>query len=87
MLGVGKFHTYEIHIVTELIIGDEVMKDDFGYFGSGLEGYVHYMEAFNQTLQDTTPENVDFDDSLNTDSDDDCDDDYTGINAEGEDDN
>ena len=27
------------------------MKDDFGYFGSGLEGYVHYMDAYNQIFE------------------------------------
>ena len=26
------------------------MKDDFGYFGSGLEGYVQYDEAFKRNL-------------------------------------
>ena len=24
------------------------MKDDYGYFGKGTTGYVHYMEAFNR---------------------------------------
>lgn len=24
------------------------MKDDYGYFGKGIEGYVHYMQAFNR---------------------------------------
>ena len=27
------------------------MKDDFGYFGSGLEGYVQYNEAFNRNFE------------------------------------
>lgn len=26
------------------------MKDDFGYFGSGLEGYVQYNEAFKRNF-------------------------------------
>ncbi len=24
------------------------MKDDYGYFGKGTTGYVHYMESFNR---------------------------------------
>ena len=24
------------------------MPDDFGYFGKGIAGYTHYMEAFNR---------------------------------------
>ena len=31
--------------------GGESMKDDYGYFGSGLEGYVHYMEAYKQIFE------------------------------------
>ena len=27
------------------------MKDDFPCFGSGLDGYVHYMDAFNQIFE------------------------------------
>lgn len=30
------------------------MKDDFGYFGSGLEGYVQYMEAFKRISDDAS---------------------------------
>ena len=29
------------------------MKDDFGYFGSGLEGYVQYNEAFKRNFDCT----------------------------------
>ena len=25
------------------------MSDDYGPYGSGLDGYVHYMQAFNET--------------------------------------
>ena len=25
------------------------MSDDYGYFGKGTEGYVHYMQAFNES--------------------------------------
>lgn len=37
------------------------MKDDFGYFGSGLEGYVQYMEAYKRisdesSIPDGSPE-------------------------------
>ena len=31
-------------------IGGVLMKDDFGYFGSGLEGYVQYNEAFEHNF-------------------------------------
>lgn len=24
-------------------------KGDFGYFGKGTEGYIHYMQAFNES--------------------------------------
>jgi len=51
------------------------MKDDFGYFGSGLEGYVHYMEEFNRNFKNTNLENAACDDSWDTDSDDDFDED------------
>jgi len=30
------------------------MKDDFGYFGSGLEGYVQYMEAYKRISDDAS---------------------------------
>jgi len=30
------------------------MKDDYGYFGSGLEGYVHYMEEFNRNFDNAS---------------------------------
>ena len=38
------------------------MKNDFGYFGSGLEGYVQYNEAFKRNFDTAltpvdTPEN------------------------------
>ena len=41
------FIRYEIYFVIRLTIGDKNMKDDFGCFGSGTEGYVQYMEAFD----------------------------------------
>lgn len=25
------------------------MKDDYGYFGKGIDGYVHYMQAQNES--------------------------------------
>lgn len=31
------------------------MKDDFGYFGSGLEGYVQYNEAFKRNFDSGSP--------------------------------
>ena len=35
------------------------MKDDFGYFGSGLEGYVQYNEAFKRNFDSTSvPSNL-----------------------------
>ncbi len=34
------------------------MEDDFGYFGSGLEGYVHYMDATDQAMSDFVPSDV-----------------------------
>ena len=35
------------------------MKDDFGYFGSGLEGYVQYNEAFKRNFNSSSaPVNV-----------------------------
>ena len=30
------------------------MKDDFGYFGSGWEGYVQYMEAYKRISDDAS---------------------------------
>lgn len=30
------------------------MKDDFGYFGSGLEGYLQYMEAYKRIFDDAS---------------------------------
>jgi len=61
----------------ELIIGDEDMKDDFGCFGTGLEGYVHYMEEFNRSSDNVTPGNIGCGDSWNEDLfDDDSDMDY-----------
>ena len=30
------------------------MKDDFGYFGSGLVGYVQYNEAFEHNFNNVT---------------------------------
>ena len=39
------------------------MKDDFGYFGSGLEGYVQYNEAFKRNFDSSAdPENIPKDD-------------------------
>ena len=34
------------------------MKDDFGYFGSGLEGYVQYNEAFKRNFDSASPPNI-----------------------------
>lgn len=35
------------------------MKDDFGYFGSELEGYVQYNEAFKRNFDCvSTPDNI-----------------------------
>jgi len=35
------------------------MKDDFGYFGSGLEGYVQYNEAFKRNFDNASaPVNI-----------------------------
>lgn len=31
------------------------MKDDFGYFGSGLEGYVQYNESFKRNINVQAP--------------------------------
>lgn len=28
------------------------MPDDYGYFGKGIAGYTHYMEAFNRNNHD-----------------------------------
>lgn len=25
------------------------MSDDYGHFGKGTEGYIHYMQAFNES--------------------------------------
>jgi len=35
------------------------MKDDFGYFGSGLEGYVQYNEAFKRNFDASAVPNRD----------------------------
>ena len=49
------------------------MKDDFGYFGSGLEGYVHYLETFNQNLTRTSaPGSVENDRDPETENNCDC---------------
>jgi len=35
------------------------MKDDFGYFGSGLVGYVQYNEAFKRNFDSaSTPDSI-----------------------------
>ncbi|MEA4815305.1 hypothetical protein SDC9_152045 [bioreactor metagenome] len=26
------------------------MNDDYGYFGKGIDGYVHYMQSFNDNF-------------------------------------
>lgn len=42
------------------------MKDDFGYFGSDLEGYVQYNEAFKRNLDSpSVPSNLTLADKLN----------------------
>ena len=39
------------------------MKDDFGYFGSGLEGYVQYNETFKRNFESvSTPDIIPKDD-------------------------
>lgn len=30
-------------------------KNDYGYFGTGISGYVHYKEAFDQSFPDDEP--------------------------------
>lgn len=27
-------------------------KDDYGYFGTGIDGYVHYKQAFDQSFHE-----------------------------------
>ena len=39
------------------------MKDDFGYFGSGLEGYIQYNEAFMRNCETTSPNGTNIDDN------------------------
>ena len=47
------------------------MKDDFGYFGSGLEGYVQYNEAFNRNFENVSnPDSIPKDDISNMEPDD-----------------
>lgn len=48
-------------------------KDDFGYFGSGLDGYVHYKQAFDNSFSALSDdENINLDDlSFDPDSTDD----------------
>lgn len=29
--------------------------DDYGYFGKGTEGYIHYKQTFDDCFKDTTP--------------------------------
>jgi len=43
--------------------GGVVMKDVFGYFGSGLEGYVQYNEAFKRNFDGAVVEPVGNDDT------------------------
>ena len=52
-------------------------KDDFGYFGSGLDGYAHYKQAFDSSFSALSDdENINLDDlSFDLDSDDSADDD------------
>lgn len=48
------------------------MKDNFGYFGSGLEGYVQYNEAFKQNFDNiTTPNAISADEVLDIESEED----------------
>ena len=46
----GGFHQKVVNqtIQHDCDTGDAFMIDDFGYFGSGLEGYVQYNEAFKR---------------------------------------
>jgi hypothetical protein len=30
-------------------------NDDYGYFGKGTEGYIHYKQTFDECFKDTTP--------------------------------
>ena len=47
------------------------MKDDFGYFGSGLEGYVQYNEAFKRNFDCvSTPDSIPKEDVLDLESED-----------------
>lgn len=48
-------------------------KDDFGYFGSGLDGYAHYKQAFDSSFSALSDdENINLDDlSFDPDSTDD----------------
>ena len=39
------------------------MKDDFGYFGSGLEGYVQYNDAFKRNFETTSPNSTNTNDN------------------------
>ena len=62
------------------------MKDDFGYFGSGLEGYVQYNEAFKRNF-DNTPDSEnspDIDVSDAASEDDDLSEDDSNIDLENE---
>ena len=49
------------------------MKDDFGYFGSWLEGYVQYNEAFKQNCDTiSTPNDIPSDEVLGFEPEEDC---------------
>jgi hypothetical protein len=30
-------------------------NDDYGYFGKGTEGYIHYKQAFDESFKNNTP--------------------------------
>lgn len=52
------------------------MSKNFGYFGNGIDGYIHYNQSFNDNFGDDGNEDFDeFDDEYFIDDDDDSDDD------------
>lgn len=45
-------------------------KDDFGYFGTGLEGYLHYMQTFDECFPEENKTSMDnFDGDMEHDDD------------------
>lgn len=64
-------------------IGGVLMKDDFGYFGSGLEGYVQYNESFKRNFDSAS---IQGNQSANDEPDRDKSEDYDDEDLEDEDD-